>query len=296
MIKYLLFCLLIVLVAMAVWFKMQTGPQQLEMADRWYPGSEFDGTVETGIAYGDYARQKLDIYMPTKSGPHPVLIFFHGGSWKDGDRPSYAFFGRTFAARGIVTVIADYRKYPEVKFPDFVEDAATSIAWTHSHIARHGGDPAQIFVAGHSAGAHLASLVTLDRQWLGREGLDANVIKGMIGLAGPYDFYPFTNVDAENALGSWSRPEETQAIHFVRDDAPPLLLLHGDADTKVRPRNSKVLAEAITGLGGKAGTHYYPGIDHSDIIMAVARPFRNKAPVANDIVEFMRANSAHIGQ
>ncbi len=296
MTKYILIAIVSVLAAVAIWFKMQPGPRQLELADSWYPGSNFEGAVETAIPYGEDARQKLDIYKPAAAGTHPVLLFFHGGSWKEGDRPSYAFVGRAFAARGITTIIADYRKYPNVKFPDFVEDAAAATAWVNMSVAKHGGDPAQIYIAGHSAGAHLASMITLDRQWLGREGLETSVIKGFIGLSGPYDFYPFTNDNAKNALGNWPRPNETQPIHYARGDAPPMLLLHGDIDTTVKPRNTKVLGGAIAGLGGKADMRLYSGLDHRDIIMAVARPFRNKAPVVNDIVEFMRANSAQIGQ
>jgi acetyl esterase/lipase len=140
---------------------------------------------------------------------------------------------------------------------------------------------------GHSAGAHIAAMVALDPQWLKAYGTDSSIIAGVIGLAGPYDFLPFTSDAARDALGHWPRPEETQPIHYARGDAPPMLLLSGDADTTVKPRNSKVLAQAISEKGGQAEVKLYPGVDHTDIIMAVSRPFRDKAPVIKDVIKFM---------
>ena len=292
MIKFILSALLLVLVVSGFWFWNKTDPQKLDFADRMAPGAvELAEPPITGIAYGSDARQQLDIYAPLgrTETAHPVLIFFHGGSWRDGEREGYGFVGRAFASRGFVTVIADYRKAPKVRFPAFVQDTAATIAWVHTNIAKHDGDPECIFLMGHSAGAHIAMMAALDPQWLAAKELKPDVIKGVIGLAGPYDFLPLTSDSSKIALGQWPDLTETQPITYVRADAPPLLLLTGDKDTVVKPRNSQALADKIAALGGQPRLKIYSGVDHADIIMAVARPFRTKAPILQDVSEFARA-------
>ncbi|WP_395619531.1 alpha/beta hydrolase [Sphingorhabdus sp.] len=294
MIKYIVFVLVLALVASGIWFWSKTDPQKLDLADRVAPGLvEYRQAPLTSIAYGDGARQKLDIYLPKQNADSgsAVLIFFHGGSWHDGEREGYGFLGRAFAARGFVTVIADYRKAPSVRFPAFVQDTASAIAWVHANIVKYDGDADRIFVMGHSAGAHIAMMTALDPQWLAANNLAPDVIKGVIGLAGPYDFLPLTTDSSKFALGQWPDLKETQPITYARGDAPPLLLLTGDKDTVVKPRNSKILSEAIQALGGQQQLRIYPDVDHADIIMAVARPFRQKAPVVSDVVNFIKAHS-----
>ncbi len=294
MIKYIVLVLVLALVGSGIWFWTKTDPQKLDFADRMALGPvEYRQAPLTSIAYGDDARQKLDIYLPKQNavGASAVLIFFHGGSWHDGEREGYGFLGRAFAARGFVTVIADYRKAPSVRFPAFVQDTASAIAWVHANIAKYDGDADRIFVMGHSAGAHIAMMTALDPQWLAANNLTPDVIKGLIGLAGPYDFLPLTSDSSKIALGQWPDLKETQPITYARGDAPPLLLLTGDKDTVVKPRNSKILSEKIQALGGQQQLRIYPDVDHADIIMAVARPFRQKAAIVTDVVNFIKAHS-----
>jgi acetyl esterase/lipase len=292
MLKYLLLTLFIAFAGIGIWFFRLGGPAQLELADRYWPGNkEFNGLVGLG--------RESDVYLPLEYGKgtpsnecdgrkFPTLIFIHGGSWRDGDRKSYGFIGRAFAARGIITHVIDYRKLPRNRFPVFVQDAAKEIAHIYRDMPPKGcADPKKIYLMGHSAGAHIAAMVALDPQWLVAEGLDSSIISGVIGLAGPYDFYPFTSDAAKEALGKWSEPAETQPITYAHKDAPPLLLLHGSRDETVKPRNSRVLADAIIEAGGKAQAKIYEGVDHADIIMAIARPFRKKAPIIEDAVAFM---------
>ncbi len=241
-----------------------------------------------GEAYGSDPRQKLNIWVPTAAGTHDVIVFFYGGSWKSGERDYYDFAGRALAEKGYIVVVADYRLVPQVRFPDFVEDGAAAIAWTYKNVAKFNGNPDRIFVSGHSAGAHIGAMVSLDPQWLAKVGAPAGTIKGFIGLAGPYDFYPFTSDSSRKAFGHLPDPKLSQPIHFVTAKAPPMMLLSGSTDTTVKPRNSRVLAEAVAKAGGKAELRIYPDIDHSEIIMALARPFREKAPVIADIDGFIR--------
>ncbi len=301
--KILLAVLLLAVLAFGIWFYRLGGPAQLDLADRWYwgKGDSAQPMVETDIAYGsgDDPRQRYDVYHPANADGmesdcegrrYPTLIFFHGGSWRDGDKDSYAFVGRAFAEQGFYVVVADYRKSPQWRFPSFVEDAARVIADVHRNPGRC-ADPSRLYLIGHSAGAHIAMLATLDRKWLRAEGLDPSILAGVIGLAGPYDFYPFTSDAARIALGQWPKPDDTQPIQFARGDAPPLLLLTGDADTTVKPRNSERLMAKVESLRGVAVKKLYPGIGHSGIIMAISRPFRSLAPVVKDVVDFTQTGN-----
>jgi acetyl esterase/lipase len=239
----------------------------------------------SGVSFGSQERQKLDIWVPTAPSkkPRDVIVFFYGGSWNSGDRELYGFVGRALAARGYIVVLPDYRLVPEVRFPGFVEDGAAAVAWVQKNIASYGGNPARINLSGHSAGAHIAALLTLDQHWLKAAGAADHAVHS---LAGPYDFLPFTSDASRAAFGQMPDPMPSQPITFARKDAPPMLLLSGSVDTTVKPRNGTALAAAQAKLGAKARTLLYKGLGHSDIIMAVAQPFRSKAPVIDDLAAF----------
>lgn len=235
------------------------------------------------IAYGAAPRQKLDLYVPRGGAENrPVLVFFYGGNWDSGDKRDYAFAGRAFAELGYVTVLPDYTHSHERPYPAFMEDAGAALAWIAAHSADYGGDPARIAVAGHSAGAYIAATLALDPRW-GATGL----IRAAIGLAGPYDFLPFDSPVTERTFGGAADLEATQPVNHVRADAPPLLLITGDADTTVRPRHSEALAARAREAGGKGELILYPGIGHTGPLKAIARPFRRHAPVLRDIAGFL---------
>jgi acetyl esterase/lipase len=291
MLKYALIALIVAMAGVAIWFIRLGGPAQLNLADRWWPGEpEFHGLVGRGANDDDYLPVEFGKGTPFENcdgAKLPTLIFIHGGSWRDGDRRDYGFVGRAFAARGFITHVIDYSKLPQHRFPAFLKDVSKFIAEKHHNLPPNGcQDPAKIYLMGHSAGAHIAAMVALDPQWLAAHNSDPSIIAGVIGLAGPYDFYPFTSDASKDALGHWPDWQETQPIHYARGDAPPMLLLHGDSDETVKPRNSKALAGAITDKGGVADVKIYKGVNHADIIMAIARPFRKKAPVIDDVIAF----------
>jgi acetyl esterase/lipase len=239
--------------------------------------------VAQGLAYGDEPRQKLDIYAP-KGGAagRPVLVFFYGGNWDSGDKHDYSFVGRAFAGLGFATVLPDYTHTHERPYPAFMKDAGAALKWVTTHIRDYGGDPARIAVAGHSAGAYIAVMLALDRRW-GASG----AIRAAIGLAGPYDFLPFDNPIATRTFGHADDLAATQPVNFARADAPPLLLISGDADTTVRPYNSRNLAARVNEVGGSARLILYPGVTHTGPVKALARPFRRSAPVLTDIAAFL---------
>ncbi len=244
--------------------------------------------VAGDVPYGEDARQQLDIYGPDKiAAPLPLLLFVHGGSWREGDRSGYAFIGRTFAARGYLTLVMNYRLVPNHPFPDFVRDVALAIAWAEKNGAGYGGDPSRIFVVGHSAGAYNAAMAVLDTSYLDAAGVDASALRGVATLAGPFDFLPLDSKSTIEAFGNAPDLNATQPINFARADAPPFLLLAGTGDTTVYPRNSRSLARKLREKGGVVELREYADVSHIGILLALAKPFRRSSvPVLEDIMQF----------
>ncbi len=251
----------------------------------------------SNVPYGAHPRQNLDVYRPrvnAKSAEPPaagVVVFFYGGYWNSGSKADYRFVAEALTSQGFVAVLPDYRLYPDVTFPAFVEDGALAVRWARDNAARFGGDPNRIVTAGHSAGAYNAVMPALDRKWLAAEGLPDNVIKAAAGLAGPYDFYPFGKPSSINAMGRYPRPLETQPIRFVRADAPPMFLGHGSADGVVLPRNSRHLAQRLQQAGAPVTLRIYPGASHVDLAVGLSRTFRQRVPVLADSAAFLHQHS-----
>lgn len=273
------------------WFLAQSGPRQLDIANNVFPGDSDARMIVHNQIYDEALGLGLNIWAPKArfGKPLPVVVFIYGGGWRAGSKDEYAFAGRALAHRGYMTVLADYRLYPEARFPGFLEDSAKAVAWVHDNIAESGGDPESIFLSGQSAGAYNVMMLALDRQWLGRLGKSPDLIRGVAALAGPYDFYPFDSDSTKNSFGSYHDPKMTQPVNFVRADAPPLWLSTGVDDTQVRPRNSKTLHMKILEAGGDAEYKEYSDMGHLEIMMAVAKPFRYKGPVLDDMVAFFES-------
>ena len=243
--------------------------------------------VASDVAYGEGPRRKLDVYAPVAAAkrPLPVIVFLYGGSWANGTREGYHFAARALAAAGFLTIVPDYRLVPEVHFPGFIEDCAQAVRWTRARAHDYGGDPDRIVLVGHSAGAYNAAMLALDPKFLGR---DRAAIRGFAGLAGPYDFLPFDGAITTTTFGKWPKPEETQPIHYADASAPPMLLLHGGEDGTVWPKNSINLDRKLRSAGASSELKVYPGLGHVGIVTALAKPFRDKAPVLSDVTAFAR--------
>jgi len=248
-------------------------------------------TVDSGIAYASGPNHQLDVYAPAPACANaPVVVFFYGGGWEDGDRGMYRFVGAALAKRGVVVVIPDYRRYPEVRFPAFMDDAAAAVAWSHNHIARYGGDPSRMFLMGHSAGAHIATLLALDTHYLDDAGVDPGVITGVIGLSGPYDFLPLTDPVLQAIFGPEKTWATSQPINYVTRTAPPMLLATGTADRTVYPRNTEHLAARLRDAGVAVDERRYSGIGHELMIGAFATPLSLLAPSRRDTLDFIAAH------
>jgi len=243
-------------------------------------------------AFGSHARQRLDVFTPVAATGHaPVLVFFYGGSWKNGTKEDYAFVGQALAAQGFVTVLPDYRLYPEVRFPDFLDDGAEAIAWVRDNIAQYGGDPRRIVLAGHSAGAYNAVMLGLDPRYLRRAGVDPKTVRAVAGLSGPYDFLPLDPGTAQEVFGQAPDRAATQPVTFAGPHSPPAYLATGDTDTLVRPSNTRSLAARLREARVPVQERVYAGLDHSDTLLALSVTFRSKAPVLAEMAAFLRQYS-----
>ena len=246
--------------------------------------------VTPDIVYGAFARDKLDVYRPvdamSAAALRPVVVFFYGGAWDSGDKGGYMFVAEALTSRGYVVVVPNYRLYPEITFPAYMDDAALAMKWTFDNIAQHGGDPDKVFTMGHSAGAQLAALVAFDATYLSKIGSDKRRIRGVVSLAGPMDFLPLTEAKMEFIFPLPVRAA-SQPINFIIGKEPPTLLLHGTADTRVGIHNSRNLAARITERGGIAETTYYPEMGHVGILLAMAAPLRSGKPVLDRVAKFI---------
>lgn len=241
--------------------------------------------VAQDLPYGPDPRQRLDLYAPDGGGPWPVVVFFYGGGWDSGAKDLYGWAAQAIAARGFVVALPDYRLVPDVHFPAFIEDAAAATARAAALATDFGGDPARLAVAGHSAGAHLAMMITLDRRYMAAVD-QPGLIRAAAGLAGPYEFLPFNVPAAINAFGRVSDPRLTQPVAFARGDAPPLWIAHGTADTVVHDEDARLLHAAIEAAGGRSELVLYPDLDHAGIVAALSPLFRGRAPVLAQMTGF----------
>lgn len=275
--------------ALALFLGGCSGPGLLTTADGLLGGGRGVRQAGEGLPFGSHA-QTLDVWRPTRAGagPLPVVIFWYGGGWVSGSRSDYRFAGRAFAAKGFVVVVPDYRKVPSVRFPAFLEDGAQAVRWTRDHIRDFGGDPDRIALVGHSAGAYTAAMLALDPRYLRNAGVAPATVKAAIGLSGPYDFYPFTDQRAVDAMAGVADPLTTQPIRYARGDAPPMLLVTSDRDSVVRPYNAVNLAQRLRSFGATVELREYPGLTHENVAMALSKPFRGKAPVLADSVAFLK--------
>ncbi len=254
---------------------------------------KLDGvSVHKDIVFDQEHNLALDVYRNEKiTKPQPVLVFFYGGSWREGKKEQYKFISSKFSEAEFITVIPDYRKYPDVLFPDFIEDGAKALAWVKNNIADFHGDASQIFIAGHSAGAHIASLLIADEKYLKPYDMHPDKdLAGFIGISGGYDFIPekeFRKVVFANEVGN--NYQDISAAHFISGDEPPILLLHGEKDDVVTIQQSHKFEDKIKSKGGKVILKTYKNADHLNIMSSLTWLGSEDVPIFTDMREFMQS-------
>ena len=194
--------------------------------------------TETNLLYrsGDLTdgmreRCRLDVHYPRGGSNLATVIWWHGGGLTGGNRE----IPRQLQNQGFIVVAPSYRLSPQVKAPAYLEDAAASVAWTFAHLSQYGGSDHLVFLSGHSAGGYLATMIGLDRRWLAPYGIDPNRLGGLV----PFSTQAITHftIRAERGIPDTTPViDEFAPIHFVRKDAPPLLLITGDRELEMLGR------------------------------------------------------------
>ena len=245
--------------------------------------------VVRNLSFGSNYGSKLDLYYPKKSDkPSPVIVFFHGGKWMNGKKQDYRFVADAFTKKGYIVIIPDYVKYPITKFPTWQEDGAKAVVWAYNNVKIYNGDKNNLFVMGHSAGAHIGALLATNNEYLLKQKASRSYIKAFVGIAGPYNFIP-DDKDLENMFAPKENYPNMQVSTYIDGKQPPMLLLWGEKDKDVGKSNLDKLENTLKQKGGKYDIKIYPNIDHIDIITALSPLKQNLAPVLKDIDSFLRA-------
>jgi acetyl esterase/lipase len=265
---------------------MVSFPRPLDLINK---ATRTSGLIITrNIAYGPALSDRLDIYRPANlQGALPVIVFFYGGSWQFGRRADYEFIGARLARRGFAVAVPDYRLYPEVKFPAFMADCAAATAYVLKTIAQYGGNPKEVFLLGHSAGAYNAVMLALNPEYLLAKAASPDRLAGVIGLSGPYDFLPLRDPVIKEIFSPPAEIATTQPITYARDAAPPMYLAHGGVDTTVLPRNTTALAARLREKGSVVETRIYPKLGHISPLLALLPALSWRAPVLRDVLAFI---------
>ncbi len=224
----------------------------------------------------------LDVYSPEGAKGCPVVVFIHGGAWRIGDKKYHRDIGVFFAQEHYVTVNVNYRLSPAVIHPAHVEDVAAAIAWVVRNISRYGGNPSRIFVMGHSAGAHLASLIATDERYLAAHGLGFKTVAGVIPLDGAG--FDITELMAahEGAYGRMYRtafgndPDnwaDGSPIEHVQPgkSIPPFLVIWAGSMYEARPQTRR-FAAVLKGAGVPVETYHAQDKTHVTLLADIGKP------------------------
>jgi acetyl esterase/lipase len=242
------------------------------------------------IRYGELPRQSLDVYVPTGARGRPTVVFWYGGMWTKGTKEQYRFVGAALANSGYVAILPDYRLYPDVRFPEFIDDGALAVKWAREHASELGGDPRSIFLMGHSAGGHLAATLALDERYLRSVGGDASWIRGWIAIATPYELQ--MRVPILRSIFAFHPAHEWRPIALVSRGAPPALLLHGLDDNLVHPHEAVDFDESLRAAGVPVECRLYEHAGHISIVAAMSLPLRIQADTLGDVRQFIERTVA----
>ena len=242
--------------------------------------------VTPDVRYGSEDGQCLDVYSLPHVKDRPVVIFWYGGGWTEGQKSEYRFMGTALAERGYVAVLPDYRKYPHVQFPTFVEDGARALVWVREHAHELGADPARIVVMGHSVGAHLGAMLAYQPHYVHAAGGERKWIRGFVGLSGIYAPVPDTEI-FRRIIPTPYRSDDWQPLWHVDSQAPPSLLLHGLEDRLVNPQETVRLRNALARHGVPVEMELYSGRSHADTVAAFSPLARRRLPALNSAARFI---------
>ncbi len=242
-------------------------------------------TLQSGIVYGNENRQKLDIYFPTTPAAQSrIIVFIYGGAWREGNRAEYEFVGQALADAGHVVIIPDYRLYPSVVFPEFIDDIADAIVAANNVIGQRSSESMdQVVLMGHSSGAHTAAMMASDPQWLEGSGITPSAL---IAIAGPY-YLPLDNPEVEPVFPTVSNADDVQPVALVTSEHPPVLLIHGEEDKRVLPFHTRRYSAALMAAGVPVDVHWLKNAGHVASISGIAAPLDIKNQNRKRLTEFL---------
>ena len=244
-----------------------------------------DGFTKQQLSYGNHRRQSLDVYIPKTSSPKIPIVFVYGGAWRSGGKNDYTFVAQALTSLGHPVIIPDYRLYPEVKFPAFIDDVADAISFVERQPNTGLKKPFNEYILmGHSSGAHTAALLATDTRYLKERKIRAQ-LKGLIGIAGPYDL-PMNDPEVFPVFNT-STEQLTKPLANVRRRMPPTLLLHGLVDKRVFPFHTQRFRDELKRNGNSVTTKLYPGVNHTKIIGSLSVSLRFLNNSFGDIREFL---------
>jgi len=232
--------------------------------------------VEHGITYtegapADAEKHKLDLYLPHDKTRFPVLFFVHGGSWRAGDRSLYGSVGDRFAREGIAVAVPSYRLMPQNAHPAQIEDLAAAFNWVYRNIAQRGGDPARIYLVGHSAGAHLAALLALDGKYLNKFTLPRSSIRGVVAISGIFDVSKLeTFVTAPDAADASARRDASPIAH-AHSGAPHFTVTYCQWDSFGFPKQARDFTLTLKKNFVPARLLYVPGENHISEVLSLVQ-------------------------
>lgn len=219
---------------------------------------------------GGACAQQLDIYLPDCEN-FPTLVFFHGGGFENCDKAGkeFAVLSEYFTKNGIGLISANYRMYPNAKFPDYIEDGAAAVAWAKAHISEYGGS-GDIFVGGSSAGGHLSMLLCYNREYLGKHGLTPSDIKAFIHDAGQPTVH--FNVLREDGIPRYNcRVDARAPLYYVGQEKeyPPQEIFVASRDIPCRYEETMLLMKTLEARGydmSKIRLEYMEGYGHTEYL------------------------------
>ena len=238
------------------------------------------------------SKHKLNLFVPADGKGHPVILFVHGGSWRRGDKDdfggAYSQLGRSLASEGIAVAVINYRLTPDVRHPEHARDVARAVSWIHYNAADHGLDSRKIVLMGHSAGAHLCSLVAMDSFYLEEQGVTPEIIRGVVSVSGVYDLTR-TGVTGQllyaDVFGiDEQQLKEASPTFHVGGSPAPFLLLYAEDDYPTADFQTRRFASILDKSGGSVRILQIFGRNHVNIISGVGK---NDDPVRNEIVNFL---------
>ncbi len=266
------------------WAKFYRTAEERTMAVRKELRHELD------VPYGNDPKQRMDLYFPVqKASSAPVLLFLHGGGFREGDRRQYGYVAEPFANHGILTVVASYRLTSGgFAHPAQPDDAKAAVAWIYRNIAKRGGNPDAIYISGHSAGAILAADVGVDLSWLDQMKVPRSAVRGIVPISGPYDLAGWKELS--EYVPTPDAEAKASALRHVNAPAPMAIVAYGSLEGRFMD-TSAVLAKALAAKGTQTETVVLEGKDHAGAVWELSDA---NSPLTKAMLAMIQSGSSKV--